>query len=553
MQVKHRVVGLFLVGLFGMISVATVGVLSLNDDETEFRHLGGDLMPKIEYILRLSGSTHYLVRSGYEILATEKLPSAESKTEIKRFQGRLQEAFDTAQDMVRQYEALPLTEQDQVEWQKFRSEWDSWSQHDRSALIALEAAFASPSESAFHEVYRLIEKGNVARVAQGRQMRASLDEMVTRQTAAGHQAIQAALEGTARDEIIMFFIIAAALGVLGVFTFSVLRMAIKPLEQARNVVSNVAEDLDLTLRLGIESRDEIGQLSHAFDGMLDRLQTVFRTIQSQVDEVGKTVESVNTSAGQVAQSSSSQSSSASAMAAAIQEMSVSINTVSSSAVEAQSMAKEAGELSAQGSQIIERTRDEMVTIAQIVSGASKVIEMLGEESHQITSVVNVIKEVADQTNLLALNAAIEAARAGEQGRGFAVVADEVRKLAERTAQSTVDISEMVGKIQTSASEAVKEMGKVVTQVEAGQVMAQEAGDRMQSIREGASRVSGAVTEISDALKEQNSASHDVARHVESIAQMTDENSAAAGEAAENAKRLDGLANEVRVALKSFRT
>jgi methyl-accepting chemotaxis protein len=217
------------------------------------------------------------------------------------------------------------------------------------------------------------------------------------------------------------------------------------------------------------------------------------------------------------------------------------------------MATKAGKMSEQGNQIIKRTQDEMAAIAQIVSEASGIIRVLGDESHQITKVVNVIKEVADQTNLLALNAAIEAARAGEQGRGFAVVADEVRKLAERTAQSTLDISSMVDKIQISADEAVKGMGHVVSQVESGQGLTREAGERMQSITEGSGVASGSITEISEALKEQSQASHDLARHVESIAQMSEENNAAAEGVAENAKYLGRLANDVKVALQAFRT
>jgi methyl-accepting chemotaxis protein len=240
------------------------------------------------------------------------------------------------------------------------------------------------------------------------------------------------------------------------------------------------------------------------------------------------------------------------MAASIEEMTVSINTVAASASDAQAMAQKAGEMSENGDSIIEKTRGEMGAIAAIVTRASQVITALGEESHQITSVVNVIKEVADQTNLLALNAAIEAARAGEQGRGFAVVADEVRKLAERTAHSTGDISNMISRIQTSAGEAVEEMGKVEKQVESGQAMAQEAGERMRAIRQEAGKVSVAVTEISTALNEQSQASHDVAQHVESIAQMTDQNTAAAAEAESNAKRLHELADEVGNTLRQFK-
>ncbi|MDR2637394.1 MAG: methyl-accepting chemotaxis protein [Zoogloeaceae bacterium] len=327
---------------------------------------------------------------------------------------------------------------------------------------------------------------------------------------------------------------------------------LRPLKNAQRLVARVADSLDLTLRVNHDSADEIGSMTKSFDYMMGKFQEALQAIRAQIEYCTQAVEAVNTASGQVATSSASQSSSTSSMAASVEQMTVSINTVAKSAAEAQSMAQKAGEISDEGHRIIERTRDEMGTVAQIVSGASKVITTLGEDSRQITSVVGVIKEVADQTNLLALNAAIEAARAGEQGRGFAVVADEVRKLAERTARSTGDIGDMVGKIQDSAADAVAEMGKVVRQVESGQGRAQEAGERMKTIRDEASRVLAAVTEISNALNEQSVASQEVARHVESIAQMTDENNAAAEEAASSVQRLNGLTSEVSNTLSHFR-
>jgi methyl-accepting chemotaxis protein len=362
-------------------------------------------------------------------------------------------------------------------------------------------------------------------------------------------------EFTAPYDTIRRWVLAGLAGmvvVLAVSLFFLIRWQLRPLDRARDMISRVTENLDLTLRLNNSSRDEIGQISQSFDTMMAKFQNAFRTIAQQVEKVGEAVESVNTAAEQVAQGSSSQSSSTSSMAASIEEMTVSINTVASGASGAQAMAQNAGEMSEDGNGIIERTRGEMGAIAKIVIKASQVIAALGEESRQITSVVNIIKEVADQTNLLALNAAIEAARAGEQGRGFAVVADEVRKLAERTAQSTGDISGMIGKIQVCASEAVEEMGKVEKQVESGQAMAREAGERMQAIREEAGKVSAAVTEISTALNEQSQASQDVAQHVESITRMTDQNAAAAVEAESNAKRLHELADDVGNTLRQFK-
>jgi methyl-accepting chemotaxis protein len=334
--------------------------------------------------------------------------------------------------------------------------------------------------------------------------------------------------------------------------FSTLAATIKPLGKISDTVGRVARERDLTLRVDHKNDDEMGVMVSSFNKMLAELQKSFHDVQDRMGDVSGAVESLNTAAQQVAASSSSQSSSTSAMAASVEEMTVSINTVASSAGDAQTMAERAGEVSDEGGQIIERTAAEMGAIAETVAQASQVIQALGNDSQQISSVVQVIKEVADQTNLLALNAAIEAARAGEQGRGFAVVADEVRKLAERTAQSTGDISTMISKIQVSAKEAVDEMGRVVQQVESGKTLAQNAGERMAEIREEAGKVSNAVTEISNALKEQSQASQDIAKHVESIAQMTDENNAAAEETSSSAQHLHQLSGSVASTLAQFK-
>lgn len=204
-----------------------------------------------------------------------------------------------------------------------------------------------------------------------------------------------------------------------------------------------------------------------------------------------------------------------------------------------------------GGAVVARTVAEMERISVSVRESADVIQDLGDQSAKISAIVNSIKEIADQTNLLALNAAIEAARAGETGRGFAVVADEVRKLAERTAKATDEITGMVAAIQHGTSRAVDTMQGGVVRVQEGVVLAGQAGASMDQIRAGASQVVAAVTDISSALREQGAASTDIARNVEQIAQMAEQNSAAVRETANTAHRLENLAQQLRAEVSHF--
>jgi methyl-accepting chemotaxis protein len=240
------------------------------------------------------------------------------------------------------------------------------------------------------------------------------------------------------------------------------------------------------------------------------------------------------------------------MAAAVEEMTVSIDQVSEHAREAQSISQSSSELSTRGSDVILKVVEDMRGIAETVHESSAIIEGLGKQSDQIYSIVQAIKEIADQTNLLALNAAIEAARAGEQGRGFAVVADEVRKLAERTTRSTEEIAAMIQKIQGGTKQAVASMEVGVERVNQGVSLAGQAGDAIRQIQSGAQRVGVAVTDISAALKEQSIASSEIARHVEQVAQMSDENHTATQDNAQSALHLEELAMSLQGAVERFK-
>jgi methyl-accepting chemotaxis protein len=251
-------------------------------------------------------------------------------------------------------------------------------------------------------------------------------------------------------------------------------------------------------------------------------------------------------------SSGEQSSAAEAMAAAIEEMTVSINHINDSMNGALDKVREAGASADTGVQVMARSSAEMDTIAANVVDTSGAINRLGEQSESISIILQVIKDVADQTNLLALNAAIEAARAGEQGRGFAVVADEVRKLAERTTSSTKQIADLVGSMHTSGREAVSRMASVSDKVSSGKKFSDTAVDHMNEIRGSAKNVVIAINDISAALNEQSSTAQSIAQQVEAVATLSEANNQTATETASVANDLDVFAASLRQAVSQFK-
>lgn len=357
-------------------------------------------------------------------------------------------------------------------------------------------------------------------------------------------------------EIKREFVMAACLALVSVLALLYLSVGFCiAVMQSVEELSAGARDLaagNLRSRINLSTQDELKHVAEQFNMMAQSFTDEIAKVQSGADDVAGSAVSLASSASMVSSGSDQQSEAASNMAAAVEEMTVGIEEIASSASSAEGISAESGRLSTDGGAVVARTVVEMERIAASVRESAAVIQDLGDQSARISTIVNSIKEIADQTNLLALNAAIEAARAGETGRGFAVVADEVRKLAERTAKATDEITGMVAAIQKGTSRAVETMQDGVTRVQGGVVLAGEAGHSMDQIREGASQVVRAVTDISSALREQGAASTDIARNVERIAQMAEQNSHAVRETAGTARDLEELAQRLRAEVAHFR-
>jgi methyl-accepting chemotaxis protein len=292
-------------------------------------------------------------------------------------------------------------------------------------------------------------------------------------------------------------------------------------------------------------------LANAY-GMQTKLRDMIVEVKNQAGQVGDMAHSLASSANQIAENVNHESDSVSSMAAAIEELSVSTTHISDQGANAKRIANDSRSNAEEGAKVVNRTVTGLLETAREIETASAEVSRLGEDASHISDVVKVIKEIADQTNLLALNAAIEAARAGEQGRGFAVVADEVRKLAERTATATNEINQMSGKIGEVAGHALSGMDKVVKTTRQGVSDAETAQTSIKNIQTGFGEVSAVIDEIAPALEEQNAAAAELAKSTERVSQMSEQNSGAAHSLLNLANELEAKAGQMRQSVEVFK-
>ncbi|MFN4327055.1 MAG: methyl-accepting chemotaxis protein [Azonexus sp.] len=375
----------------------------------------------------------------------------------------------------------------------------------------------------------------------------ALIEALSRSAADAHQAAEA------RYTAIRNLTIGSLLGALllgGIGGWFLIRSITRPLQRAIHHFDRIAEG-KLTDDIDIEGRDETGLLlcnlavmQASLKAMLDNIKTASQAIDQRCQQLEMQMQ-------RVAEQSEQQQASVEGVAAATEEFSQSVQEVAANVQETAAAARDSQEKVSQSNTNINQSMLATTRVVEAVQASNSTIDQLNQSIAKIGDITRVIADIASQTNLLALNAAIEAARAGEQGRGFAVVADEVRKLAERTTASTADINTTVSEIQTVTAQAVSSMTLAANEVDTGIGMLRESVAGLQGIAESASVVTQMSTQISDASRQQGIASEEVAQSMQQITDLIEQNTASARAARQAADELLHTSHELAALISSF--
>ena len=324
------------------------------------------------------------------------------------------------------------------------------------------------------------------------------------------------------------------------------------LQGLRAVIGGTYADGDLTRRAAASGRDELALVAADYNRLMDSFATIVGKLLFNSIEVGTASQQLIGDARRVAAGSNEQRDAALATAGEMANLTLQMNEVSEKASETAGIAERSNSLSSEGMSIARRASAEMEQIAASVSQSAAVVGALGERSRAISGIVQTIREIADQTNLLALNAAIEAARAGEHGRGFAVVADEVRKLAERTSQATGEISQMITAIQGETQSAIASIEAGTGQARKGAELARQAAQALDGINSGARQTLEKVEAIAAAVSQQTRTGASIAEHVGNIRQMAEVNSTVSGQTLRAVDHVECLAENLKEVGNVFR-
>lgn len=335
------------------------------------------------------------------------------------------------------------------------------------------------------------------------------------------------------------------------FATLISRSISKPVAELKDALERIGQG-DLTVEIKAESKDEIGVISNSLTQAIVSIKNLIGQSKTISSSLASSSEQLSATTEEISRNLKSQTERASQIASAAEEMSQTVVDIAKNASNIAEVSVTTANVAKEGKDMTINTAEEIKIIEDSVNKLSGIVNDLGERSRQIGEIVTVIKDIADQTNLLALNAAIEAARAGEQGRGFAVVADEVRKLAERTAKATDEIADMITRIQTEVNVAEQSMEDATKKVASGVELSEKAANTLTQILNKAQELQSMIQQIASATEEMSSVTDHITQDIGGIAEGSKEISVAVDQSAQTASDIARLGGELNAAIGRFK-
>ncbi len=516
-----------IVGSFGMYSSAQLGTLLHEMYSTQLTAIAE--LSEVKLAALMHNRTIYELAAEQDSLVIDDILK-----DMKAHETKMRQHLAA-------YEKTGLGNEEKLAYEKFNAAWKAYI--DKIDSVAAPARAGSTASA------MMIAGGMVQNL-----FKLADNELKAMSDIVAEEGRQADASGSAiaqRIQTVSLALMAASI-VLGIINAIVVtRNITRPLSRAVSELRNIAAG-DMTSLIVVKGRDESADMLRSLADVQQGLSSMVTQLKLTAENLNQSVHDVTEDSHQLSRRAAESSDAISSAAAAIEQLTVSIDVVGNNADEASGKATEAGGAARQGRDLGEEASGDVIKAAAKVGETADMIQNLSGQVQQIGTIANVIKDIADQTNLLALNAAIEAARAGEQGRGFAVVADEVRKLAERTTTSAQEITSMIGAIQSGTGSVVTSMDVSRSTMDVVRDKVTKTTEAIRRIEDNTASAVSSTGEISVALREQKAASSGIAQSVENIAQLSGENANTAHHLSESMTKVRQVSSELGAVIARFK-